>query len=122
MEIILPKPNYDPHRLPERMDFQKATREFPLSRKGRNQIQIALSKLNKDKIKEQIKAFKHMEYQSLEGLKKGTWEKISKRLTSKNYSALPQELKDEYKMAIWCKFCGEFAEKYLNSLEQQKII
>jgi len=112
--------DYNPYKLPERIDFHKATREFPISREGKAKLQLALSKMSKKKIKEQIKHFREMEYQCLDGLKKGTWDKISKRLTGKNYTKLPQELKDEFKMAIWCKFCGEFAEKYLYSLEQQK--
>ena len=112
----------NPHKLPERIDFHKATKEFPLPQAGKTRLQLALSKLSKKKIKEQIEHFKTMEYQCLDGLKKGTWEKISKRLTSKNYTQLPDELKDEFKMAIWCKFCGEFAEKYLYSIEQQKKV
>jgi len=113
---------YNPYKLPERIDFHKATREFPLSREGKTKLQIALSKMDKAKIKKTIKYLKEMEYESLDGLKHKEWENIDKHLTAKNYNKLSDKLRDDFRMAIWCRFCREFAEKYLYSLEKQKQV
>jgi len=122
VNIITPGYQYDPLNLPENLDFHKQTEEFPLSREGRHKLQIVLSRMTKKQIKDNIKYLKQMEYEALEGLERQHWEKIDKELTAKNYNKLPDKLKDDFRMAIWCKFCGEFCEKYLASLEKQKKI
>jgi len=121
--IILPKPEYNPFRLPERIDFHKQTQEFPLPKGKKRQFQIKLSKMSKEKVKETIKNLKQMAYDCLnEKVRLRDWENIDKKLTAKNYKKLPDKLKEDFKMAIYCKFCAEFAEKYLESLEKQKKV
>lgn len=115
--------DYNPHKLPERIDFHKATKEFPISRESKTKLQIALSKMSRKKIRETIKTLREMAYYCLgEELKWKDWENIDKKLTAKNYKELPGKMKDDFRMAIWCKFCVEFAEKYLESLDKQKKV
>lgn len=109
--------------LPSRIDFHKATREFPISREAKTKLQLALSKMTKKKVKETIKNLQNMAYYCLdEKIRLKDWEDINKKLTAQNYKKLPDKLKEDFKMAIYCKFCAEFAEKYLESLEKQKKI
>lgn len=108
-------------------DFHQATRQFPISRESKSKLQLALSKMSKAKVKDTIKRLKDMEYECLEGRSKVQWEHIGKYVTDaetqeKIFKEIPQELRDDFKMAAWCKFCREFSEKYLYSLEKQKKI
>ena len=114
-------------------DFHKATNQFPLSREGKAKLQIALSKMTKQQIKRTIIELEEMEYDCLEGKAKIEWEKIRKRIdlygVGKEREALDAiteplspELKNDMRMAAWCRFCKGFAEKYLQSLEYQKKI
>ena len=114
---------YNPHKLPRVIDFHKATKEFPISREAKTKLQVALSKMTKDQIKKSIKSLHDMQYESLEGLKRVDWERIEKHLTNPlQLKKLKPELQDDFRMAIWCKYCEDFAQKYLYSLEKQKKI
>lgn len=115
------------------LDFHKATREFPISREAKAKLQIALSKMSKSQVKKTIRNLREMEYDCLEGKAKIEWEKIGKRVDQygkgKEKEALDhivnpmsEHLKDRFRMAAWCKFTKGFAQKYLESLEEQKKI
>lgn len=114
-------------KLPSSIDFHKATKEFPLARATKTKLQIVLSKLSKAEIKKVIKTLQNMEYDCLGGEAKIKWERIGRHIKDKKterkvFEVIKPELRDDFKMAVWCKFCREFAEKYLYSLEKQKKI
>jgi hypothetical protein len=118
---------YNPLALPDSINFHKASKEFPLAREKKAKLQIALSKMTKAEIKKNIKYLSQMEYECLEGKARIQWEKFGKYVKDKEtqekvFKELPVNMQDEFKMAAWCKFCREFCEQYLYSLEKQKKV
>ena len=99
--------------LPKRWDFHK--QKVYLTRSQMNALQIELSKMDKAKVKEQIKILRQMENERLTQVKE-----IDKALI-----AMPNDekmMQDIYKWAFYCREARKFAEYYLGSLEYQKKI
>lgn len=121
------KLEYNPQILPTKIDFHKATKGFPLSREHKTKLQVALSQMTISQVRDTIKQLGRMEYECLEGKAKIEWERIGKYIVdeesqAKVFKRISPDLQDDFKMAIWCKFCREFAEKYLYSVKEQKKI
>ena len=97
MEIIKkPQPKYNPLNLPKVLDFHLATKDLPLPKEVKTHIQVALSKMDRTKLKRLVKDLKEMRYDALG--------------------------KQNYKMAAYCESVGEFTEEYLKSVIAQNRV
>ena len=109
---------YNQEKLPERMDFHKATKDLPLPRDAKSKFQIQLGTMTKSQVKNTIKTLKEMMHNHLREAKiesKGEHIIIPKKLVEKERRELLQK-------AIFAKATYQFAEKYMASLEMQKMI
>ena len=98
--------------LPTRYDFHKA--RVYLTRQQKNALQLELSRLDKQKIREQIKELTVMEH-----------DKLREANEQKKLIATPDDEKraqESYKWAFYCREAAKFAGFYLKSLEYQKKI
>ena len=109
---------YNPHNLPDKMNFLKATKDLPLPLGARNRYQIYISKLNKQQVKEIIV--------NLEGL---MMEKLASARVEyrRGHIVIPGKIVEEERRkliqeAIYTKAVKDFTEKYLASLEMQHKI
>lgn len=122
--------SYDPKRLPERIDFHKATADLFLTREAKTKLQIQLSQMSKKAIKKAIKSFEQLEMDALKSPRlQRQWAGVRDRLIKNNEigERLRSELFSEDEKlqvanAIYCRSCRDYAQKYLYSLEKQKKI
>lgn len=97
IEIIRkPQPKFNPLNLPKAIDFQLSTRDLELPRETKTRIQIALSKMNRSKLKRLIKDLEDMRYDALG--------------------------KRNYKMSAYCAAVKKFTEEYLKSVIAQNRV
>lgn len=114
---------YNPWRLPSKMDFHKATADLPLPRPMKVKFQNYLSGKTKSQIKEVINDLERLMndifVQSGVNPKDAGWKD--------GHIIIPKDIQEGNRrwvvqMAIMARASKDFAEKYLQSLEQQKII
>ena len=110
--------DYSPYRLPDRINFHKATADLPLPQSAKKRFQLALSKMTRQQIEEQIKILEQMRNEKLQA---------AGQVNYKGPLVIPKsiaepEKKTAMQMAIWCEGCRQFAEKYLISLKAQAKI
>lgn len=107
--------DYNPHRLPERIDFHKATRDLPLPRSSISRFQLALSKMTRQQIKDTKDQLEQMKNQKL--MEAG---QVNYRgpLFIPKHIAEP-ERKEAMQMALYCEAALQFIEKYTISLKAQ---
>jgi len=112
------KIDYNPHKLPDKINFLKATRDLPLPRAAKSKFQLYISKMNKQKLKETILELEEMLNKKL----------TEARVAYKNgHIIVPKEMADvtrrkALQSAIYTKAVKDFAEKYLISVEFQHKI
>jgi hypothetical protein len=94
--VPVPKLEYDPFNLPKAIDFHLATKDLDLPRETKSKIQIAISKMDRAKIKQLIKDLDEMR-----------WDAMSRH---------------DYKMQAYCRSIKEFVEKYFYSMDKQKKV
>ena len=112
------KIDYNPYKLPDRINFLKATKDLPLPRGTKSKFQLHISKMNKEKLRETIAELESM---------------LNQKLTSarvkmeKGHIIIPKDIVEVERRkilqeAIYTKAVKDFAEKYLISLEYQRKI
>lgn len=112
------KHEYDTSNLPDRINFLKATADLPLPRGAKAKFQVALSKMSKPKIKEQMGILEQIMHDKLIEAHIG-FEKGHIVIPKKIFEVERRKL---LQVAIFTKALHDFAEKYLTSLEYQKKI
>lgn len=120
----------DVEKLPESIDFHKATASSYLSTELKSKLQIKLSKMNQKGIREMIVNLELMEMDSIKDQRlKNRWEKVRDRLI-RNIE-IGEKLKSELfsederlqiANAMYFRACRDFAEKYLYSVKKQKRV
>lgn len=116
--MALTRHEYNPYKLPVRMDFHRATQNLPLPRSAKTSFQIYLATRSKQEIREIIGKLEQEMHRLLKestaSLKDGHII-IPKQIAERERAEILQK-------AIYTKATMEFAEKYLSSLEQQRKI
>jgi len=111
-------PEFNPHNLPESMDFHKATKDLPLPRDVKVKFQTYLGRRTGEQIKNITGVLKQMLSEKLKEAKIGF---------KNNEILIPEKLvetkrRDLLREAIYTKAVIEFTEKYTQSLIMQKKI
>ena len=112
------KHEYNPQKLPTRMDFLKATKDLPLPRATKVKVQAYASRLKKSQLKELIRDLEEIMYTTIKEARidygkgqivvpENIWEKERRELIQK---------------AILTKAIINFLNTYLASLEMQRKI
>ena len=111
---------YNPFKLPKRIDFHEATKDLPLPRATKTTFQIYLSAQTKAKVREIINQLEQEEFRLLQEAKVAS-------LGNNKVIVIPKEVREKERReliqkAIYTRASKDFAEKYLISLEAQKKI
>lgn len=111
---------FNPHKLPERYDFHKATSHLMLPIKIRNKFQIKLSEMNEQQIRAGMKELMEICHKKLSQAKVPFNEHKGNLVFTKQ--TMDEEKRELVQQAIFAKAMHEFADKYLISIKKQNKV
>lgn len=109
---------YNPQKLPENLDFHKATKDLPVGRATKTRLQLYLAQKSKDEVKLIIEQLQDMTSDAL---------KRAQTREDHGHIIIPTNIVDAERRtwvqkAIHAKALMQFAQTYLDSLTRQQKI